>query len=74
MTNYRSKIEEILSRHARAGEDLNESVLAGSPDVIDAEEAIAISEWIRNRANKKWGYDPRHRQIASEILRALGGD
>lgn len=73
-TCYRGKIESIIAGHAKPGEDLSASIMTGSPNVIDRNEAIGIANWLRDEADGEWGYDPRNRAIASEIVQIVEGD
>lgn len=70
-TDYRPAIIEILSEHTRAGEDLVESVLAGSQGPISADEALQHALWLDTRADDAWGADQRHHRIAREIRDAV---
>ena len=73
-TNYRNAIASIADRHALAGENFDEALFAGCPDVIDAAEARRLAEWLDNSADSVWGPDSRHQRIASEIRQAVGSE
>lgn len=69
-TDYRGKILSICEKHAQPGDDLEAALLAGSPQIISAEEVVRIADWLEKSADLEWGHDPRHCEIAND-LRAL---
>lgn len=65
--NYRESIKDIILRHSVEGEDIESSILSGSPAVIDASCAESIALWLETNADTEWGKDPRYTEIAKEI-------
>ena len=66
-TDYMREILEIADRYAKAGEDWEQNLFAGYPEPIDWDGAKQIASWLENEADREWGYDPRHKQIATGI-------
>lgn len=69
--NYRPILIKICEQYAKPGEDLGASLLVGEKEIISADDATAIAQWLElNEA--LWGEDSRHGRIAADIRAAIG--
>lgn len=72
--NYRNDIKALCDEAAFPGEDWSSAVLAGSPDLIDANTALGIANWLDGDADGEWEPDMRHYYVARCIRRYVAMD
>jgi len=65
--NYRDIISQIGAHYTEPGEDWDQNLLAGAPDVVNRACALGIARWMDNEADAEWGADARHHDIARDI-------
>lgn len=64
--DYREDIMGFVSRRAKAGEDWETSLFAGT-STVTRDAALSLADWLDTEADGEWGPDERHHLIAQHI-------